>query len=543
MPVPTAWLVTTLERIFPRTPARSRRLLAIDSARGERHSFQVAVHNPAMQPAQAALKLQCDLPTRVRTVGYVPMPHLNTDNDPDDIDGAKYLPGYAPDPLFDEHTLTIGPLETHAFWCNITVPVDADRGSYRCVVTVSVGEAAIAELVVTVRAHQLQLRPRQNFPVVQWFYADALCDHYNVQPFDEGFWAIVEPYMRNLSEHFQDCIYAPIFTPPLDGVKRPTQLLKVTRTATDQYRFDWSDVKRWVDTARASGITYFEWTHFFTQWGVKNAIRIYEQSGGMNPTDEHLLWPADTAATAPVYRAFLEQFMPEFHKFLERERLLERSFFHVSDEPHKEHVDNYRSARQLLKDTAPWMKVMDALSDITFGRMHLTDLPIPIIDKVPEFISEGLAYGCYYCCAPRGRYINRHFDTPLMKIRMNGWLFYRLEADLFLHWGYNYWYKSQTRQLIDTYRISDATFWPTWCYGDTFCVYPGPRGPVDSLRWEVFAESLQDYALLQSAGIDPSDPLLAECRDFAQFPRNPGWLQHVRSTVLRGKKEAVGKAG
>ena len=46
--------------------------------------------------------------------------------------------------------------------------------------------------------------------------------------------------------------------------------------------------------------------------------------------------------------------------------------------------------------------------------------------------------------------------------------------------------------------------------GDPFVVYPGPDGPVDSLRWEVFAASLQDYALLQEAGVRPGRTVNAE---------------------------------
>ena len=70
--------------------------------------------------------------------------------------------------------------------------------------------------------HPLVLRPRRDFPVVQWFYADALCDAHGCQPFDERFWAVVRPYMRDLVEHFQDTIYVPVFTPPLDGPLGPT---------------------------------------------------------------------------------------------------------------------------------------------------------------------------------------------------------------------------------------------------------------------------------------------------------------------------------
>lgn len=52
-------------------------------------------------------------------------------------------------------------------------------------------------------------------------------------------------------------------------------------------------------------------------------------------------------------------------------------------------------------------------------------------------------------------------------------------------------------------------------HGAPFVVYPGENGPIDSIGWEVFAESLQDYALLQTANIDPDDPMLAELKSYA----------------------------
>jgi hypothetical protein len=75
---------------------------------------------------------------------------------------------------------------------------------------------------------------------------------------------------------------------------------------------------------------------------------------------------------------------------------------------------------------------------------------------------------------------------------MTGWVCYRTGVSGFLHWGYNFWYESRTTNLIDPFEVSDGKQWPRWPYGDPFVVYPGPDGPLDSIRWEVFAESLRD---------------------------------------------------
>lgn len=63
-------------------------------------------------------------------------------------------------------------------------------------------------------------------------------------------------------------------------------------------------------------------------------------------------------------------------------------------------------------------------------------------------------------------------------------------------------------------------------------IYPGPNGPIDSLRWEVFAESLQDYAILQTAGIEPNDPMLMDIKSYADFPKNEEWIDLALRQIL-----------
>jgi hypothetical protein len=123
-------------------------------------------------------------------------------------------------------------------------------------------------------------------------------------------------------------------------------------------------------------------------------------------------------------------------------------------------------------------------------------------------------------------------DTPLAKIRMSGWLFYRLGARGFLHWGYNCWQKLEQDAMVNPFIEGAAGLWPDIPYGDPFVVYPGPDGPIDSIRWEVFAESLEDYAMLQSAGIPPDDPLLAGIRSYAEFPKTGQWITDATAHVL-----------
>lgn len=536
-----SWLSGSVVRHFPHAPARPDRPWSCEVARNERFSFQLALRlEPDDWRTACPVEVSCSVTAprgwqvRVRRVGHVPVAHRNTTIELADFDGMGNYPGFVPDPLFESAAMTLPPAETQAFYITLKPPRNAAPGESR------VGVVLNDKQGKPVRAHEARIRvrdvwiqPRRDFPVTNWFYADALIDWYRTELFDARFWQLAEAYFRNMVEHGQDTVYVPVFTPPLDGVKRPSQLLRVSRPERHRYAFDWRDVRTYVRLARRCGLKHFEWTHCFTQWGCAHALRIYEGQG----RDERRLWPPSTPATGSVYRAFLAQFLPELKTFCEREGILGTSFFHVSDEPHGDAARaRYIKARALLRELAPWMRTMDALSEIEYGRDKLTDMPIPSIGTALDFVKEGIPSWCYYCCGPRGAYLNRLLDTPLSKIRMNGWLFYRWPFRGFLHWGYNYWCRSQTRELIDPFTVQDGHRWPGWAYGDTFLVYPGENGPIDSLRYEAFADSLQDYALLQTLGVGRNSRLLSAIRSFQDFPKSESWILKTRQALFAGRR-------
>lgn len=528
----TSWLSDPFKRFFPKSPSEVRKTLSLDYALNERMSFQVLVRQdlgPQKVRVEASGPDGWDI--RVRRIGYVPVRHANTGAEgmPEEADLGDGLPGYVPDPLFNEDMVLLPQGETHGFWVSVKAGKGAKAGTYPIAIKVIPERDKPVKLTFKAVLHNLKLKPRKNFNITHWFYADSLVARYKVKAFSEEFWTICEEYVKNYVDHGLDTLYVPAFTPPLDGVKLPTQLLGVKRKGKG-YEFDWTNVRRWLEMARRCGITHFEWVHPFTQWGVKYAIRIYVG----DQEKEDLLFPPETPATSDEYRGFLTQFFKELKDVLIEEKALDTSFFHVSDEPHgEEHKANYKAARAMLKEIAPWMKTMDALTDIAYGRESLTDMPIPSISTAVSFANEGIESWCYYCCGPRGRYLNRLMDTPLPKIWMHGILFYRWPFKGFLHWGFNYWFESQTRNFVDVFAEQDGLRWPNWAYGDTSQVYPGKDGkPLDSIRWEVFSESLQDYQLLQTLGVDRNDPIFKPVRNFNDFPKDPKWRLRLRRKLL-----------
>lgn len=394
------WLQSSMKRVYPGTKAKDKSEFCLLTARNEQVSFQACIRNGTDQPVRTSLVIDGGdgLGITIRRVGYVPLPHLTPDVPREHIEGLKHLPGFVPDPLLPGNELLVGSHETQALWVTISIPAQIEPGLRNLSVQFVSNEGVAATMFAGIDTRPLVVKP-SGFPVIHWFYADSLCDWYQLEPYEEKFWPILESYVKDLVQHGSSSLYVPIITPPTDGVKRPHQLLKVTEPSPGQYEFDFSDVERWVDIGLRQGSRYFEWTHWFWQWGVQWALRVYRS----NADPDSLLWPHETPATSETYRNFLEQLYPVLKAFLDRKGILDCSFFHVSDEPHgDEHMTNYKAARQMLRELAPWMKVMDALSEVEYGKQQITDMPVPSISVAKAYAEAGIPSWVYYCCGPRG---------------------------------------------------------------------------------------------------------------------------------------------
>ena len=526
------WVETSLKRVYPKTPAGNRKTLRLLSARNDRLSFQICVRNSSMDTevkVEVVAESPDDLRMTVRRVGYVPMLHLNTGTPPEETEGLEHLPGLVPEPLFPETSTVLGPAETQSFWVSVNVPAGVAPGIRKLRFTMKIGDKEKRSLSAAIDVRPLVIQLRRDFLVGHWFYADSLCDWYKVEPYERDFWRIVEPYMADYMGHENNTMFVPHLTPPINGEHRAQQLLRVKIPKPGRYEFDFADVRRWIRMAISHGAESFFFSHLFTQWGAKHAARVYLS----NQDPSSLLWPKETPATAKIYRDFLVQYLPKLREFMKREGILDRSYVQMSDEPvGEESLVNYRKGKAMVREIAPWIKAIDGLSEVCYYKEGLCEMPISGLGAAEKFRAENLPHCVYYCCGPRGTWLNRLFDTPLAKIRMTGWLCYRLGASGIMHWGYNYWYRDCTDQPIDPFVEHAMCEWPFIPYGDPFVVYPGKDGPLDSIRWEVFADSIRDYALLQTAGVSADDPMLNRIESYEHFPKSESWILSARRKLL-----------
>ena len=342
------------------------------------------------------------------------------------------------------------------------------------------------------------LLPPQETTVTQWFHCDCLANYYNCEVWSEEHWRIVENFARTAKSNGINLLLTPLLTPSLDtavgGERTTNQLVKITKTG-DDYEFDFSLVDRWVDMCDSIGIKYFEISHLFTQWGAEHAPKVMATVDG----EYKRIFGWETDAISDEYIGFVRKLLVAFIDHMKTHGNDKRCYFHISDEPNRDHLEHYLALKNKLSDILEGYVVMDALSNYEFYSMGATQCPIPSSNHIQPFIDNNTPnLWVYYCIGQWKDVSNRYLSMPSWRNRSIGMQMFKYDVVGFLQWGYNFYNTQFSYDAINPYLDLNGDSWSP--AGDTFSVYPAADGTAyESLRIIVFYEALQDIRAMKLA--------------------------------------------
>ena len=383
-------------------------------------------------------------------------------------------------------------------WRSIWMSIDAKTydvapGEHTIRLIFNDGAEVSAEFTLKVIDFRL---PDQTLPVTNWFHSDGLCRIYNVEFGSEGYWRVMENFVRVAVNNGITAILTPVFTPPLDtavGWERlTTQLVGVNVLPEGGYSFDFSLLERYMSICDKAGAKYFEISHLYTQWGCRNAPKVI---GTLPDASKRRLFGWETDGTGEEYSSFLRAFLGSLSAFLKDKGYFDRCLFHVSDEPDWSMREQYAKGAAVVREFVPAFQIIDAMSEPEFYKQGLIQTPVACLTSIDRFIDAKIdsAWG-YYCCG-QIRTSNRLVATPSYRNRILGCQLFRYDIKGFLQWGFNFYNSHLSLEAVDPFGSSTAGGWVPG--GDPFVVYPGPDGSAwESIRLVVFDSALSDYRAL-----------------------------------------------
>ncbi len=537
-------LLSSLEKVFLKKDPTAPEYTHGSALKGEAFSFQIAYgafsdRNSWVDSFWFDLDIDSPLKDYIEVFNVENVPAaLPINPGKSDDHYLVYDPCLIPDlmvPVCDNRFL-VKPYSWFTLRFTVKIPEDISAGKYVIPITFKC-EAKDIEI-----KHEFTLNiidavlPKQETYFTQWFHTDCIADYYDIPVFSEKHWELIEKFMRTGAENGLNLILTPIFTPPLDtavGGERTTVQLTDVTVENGKYTFGFEKLGRWIDTAHRAGIENFEIAHLFTQWGGAHAPKIIATVDGV----EKKIFGWETEALGEEYTSFLKAYLPELSAYLKSKGVAKNTFFHISDEPSIEHLEQYAGDRELV-DTALGGEypIIDALSNYEFYSKGVLKKPIPSNDHIKPFLENKVPdLWTYYCCVQTQDVSNRLMAMPAYRNRIIGLQMYKFNIVGFLHWGYNFYNSRYSWFKINPFLVTDAA--GAFVSGDSFSVYPGKDGPLMSTRLQVFNEALTDIrALKLLETLIPREEIVAKLDSetemtFADYPHSAEWLLGFREWV------------
>lgn len=490
-------ILSSLAKVLPNEKSpKTPKNFSLTALRGETVSFQAAYIGKQRHTEYGRVVIESDLGKAIkfRSVENVPVNKpCNAEYDDNYISTEA---GLYPDLLRNNHDdlLIFLPGQWRSIWIDVDVDASIAPGDHKITVSIQSltgDELCSASVVLTVYA--CKLIP-QTLMHTEWFHFDCLADYYHVEPWSEEHWKISEAFIKAAVKRGVNMILTPIHTPPLDtyigGERTTVQLVDVTVTH-GIYSFGFEKFERFIEICQKCGVEYYEMAHLFTQWGAKAAPKII----GIEDGNEKQLFGWDTPAVGGAYTRFLQEYLKALRFELQKLGISNVTYFHISDEPSSDNIDNYIAARNSVSEVLEDANIIDALSDFEFYKRGVITKPIPANNHIEAFIDGGVKdLWTYYCTSQCVDVSNRFIAMPSARNRAIGIQFYLYRIEGFLQWGYNFYNSMESRRHINPYLTTDAMAFPA---GDPFMVYPGSNGkPEESIRFMVFYEALTDLRAL-----------------------------------------------
>ncbi len=404
------------------------------------------------------------------------------------VEYVKTSQGWLPDPLFEEQPFIASGNGAPALWVTIRVPSDATAGKYTGRLTAS-ANGQIQHLPVRLQVHDFSLPNTSYLPTSFWLFRHCIRNAYAMEEVPFSFYA----------QFLDICLQTRLA--PIDAAEWHDQpFVQMVRGPDGQLDVDWEPWDQYLQYCMERGMSAFNvaddhwFGHFFNSFPVRDLETGQVETVTLTPGSQE--WQ-DT----------VERFFRLAREHFTEKGWADRAYLQAYDEPRgdPELLANIIRFHTLARRGWPGLRTL-ITTPISFGGLadnlgiwcpltsHYDDA------KAVAAREAGQEVWWYVCLAPKAPWANFFLDQPGAAHRVLFWQTFGHKSDGLLYWGVNHWPDFAGRT---TNPLPADNKWPAAAWndggrnGDGYFIYPGPDGPLTSLRFEIMRDGVEDYDCLR----------------------------------------------
>ena len=534
----TCWAQSSGRKVFRGRPVPTAKCetLKIAAAGNEEEAAQLILRSErALKGVRATARFPKGIEAEVRRVGYVLV------DLPMDTMGAR---GLWPDPIFaqDACGCDVAAGENQPFWVSVKPRKGMKAGTYRGSVELSAAEGMKPFSVpVEVEVFGFDLPDRMTCETAFGLTFKTVFEyHHAKKPEDKA--AIAAKYLDMYARHH--------ITPysPMYGASSPTWTEKWSKgkAADSMPTFAWDE---WDATV----VKAIEGRHFNTfRLPVKGkgsgeplSRRSREESSARRKIN-------GIVETNALFEVFMDRYLKGIESHLREKGWLDEAYIYAFDEPHREDFDYMKEDLGRFKKYAPSLRRMVTMApnEDMYGYVNLWCPITQQFNREKAWARQALGEEVwwYITFSSKPPKVNEHIEHAGVDMRVWLWQTWLEKVTGVLIWETVCW----TRKTVYTdparpqNPYEDTIVWARdrpWNTGEGRYVYPPRRcfetkepvieGPVDSIRFEMLREGVEDYeyfAVLKR--LDPANALLAVPREVAtsldEYSTDPAAMEACR---------------
>ena len=487
--------VDPLEKVLAEASYFPEKEAISEVVRGENATLQFVVRSPfrisgLKAEVTAASNEGKSLPApKTGFVGYVKVGRTIWDYSRDRIVSFS---GYYPDPVLERESVDVEFGNTQPIWISIPIPADAAPGLYKGSITIS-GLNGNSKFKLT-KEYSVKVYPvtvgKPTLWVTNWFSISPgqlrwMNDGKMFEEFSDQHWEYIRTLARKMAEYRQNvAIISPI-------------ALSEFKFENGKWNIDFTKFDRAVNIFIEEGVIgRIEGGHIGgreSTWTSQFVVTVPLKEPDKDRKFEN------KPISDPAAQEFYKTFFPALDSHLKEKGWDKIYLQHLADEPIEENIASYIEIAKFVRRLVPEFKFIDACHSKNLG--DVLDIWVPQLDFMNrdyEFYNEQNVKGkeawFYTCLSPKGEYVNRFIELPLLRTRYMHWLNFKYNIPGYLHWGLNYWNENNPFTEQTSIQYEGGNILPG---GDSWIIYPENGKLFSSIRYDAMRDGLVDYELFR----------------------------------------------